>query len=92
MSTVNSNIENFNQYVKVNVDGLKARGERTYDLMIEIFKAYQVASGCRNFRYIKTKRYHYDDRYNITEDKVMTFSLNKFEILRKDNKWNSMYL
>ena len=27
MSTVKSDIENFNQYVKVNVDGVKARGE-----------------------------------------------------------------
>ena len=33
MSTANSNIENFKQYVKVNVDGLKARGDRTDDLM-----------------------------------------------------------
>ena len=44
MPTVNSDIENFNQYVKVNVDGLKARGDQTDDLMINLFKAYQVAS------------------------------------------------
>ena len=44
MSTVNSDIENFNQYVKVNVDGLKSRGERTDYLMINLFKAYQLAS------------------------------------------------
>ena len=43
MSTVSSDIENFNQYVKVNVDGLKSGDERTYDLMINLFKAYQVA-------------------------------------------------
>ena len=39
MSTVNSDIENFNHYVKMNVDGLKARGEQTDDLMINLFKA-----------------------------------------------------
>ena len=44
MSTVNSYIENFNQYVKVNVDGIKARGERIDDLINNLFKAYQVAS------------------------------------------------
>ena len=43
MSTVSSGIENFNQYVKANVDGLKSRGERTYVLMINLFKAYQVS-------------------------------------------------
>ena len=44
MSTVNSDIEKFNQYVKVNVDGLKSRGEKMYDLMINLLKEYQVAS------------------------------------------------
>ena len=43
MSTVILDIEKFNQYVKVNVDGLKARGDFTYDLVINLFKAYQVA-------------------------------------------------
>ena len=43
MSTVNLYIENFNQYVKLNVDGLKARGERTDDLMINLLRAYHVA-------------------------------------------------
>ena len=44
MSTLNSDIENLNQYMKVNVDGLKARIERTDDLFINLFKAYHVAS------------------------------------------------
>ena len=62
-STVDSDFENFNQYVNVNLDGLKERGERTYDLMINIFKAYQVASYGEFVRYIKTKRDQYDDEY-----------------------------
>ena len=37
MSTVNSDIENFNQYLKVNEDGLKSGGERTDYLMIKYF-------------------------------------------------------
>ena len=56
MTTVNSNIEKFNQYVKVNVEGLRARGERTDDLMINLFKAYQVASDAVFVQYIKIKR------------------------------------
>ena len=40
MYTVNPDIEKFNQYVKANVDGLKSRGERTDDLMINPFKTY----------------------------------------------------
>ena len=61
MSTVNLDIENFNQYVEVNVDGLKERCERTDNLMINLFKAYQVASDSEFFRYTKTKQDQYDD-------------------------------
>ena len=44
MSTVNSNIKNFNQYTKVKLDGLKAGGEHTDDISINLFKSYQVSS------------------------------------------------
>ena len=54
ISIVNSVIENLNQYVKANVNGLKARGERTDDLIINLFNAYQVTSYGKFVRYIKT--------------------------------------
>ena len=44
MSTVTSNIENFDQYAKVNVDRSKAGVDSTDDLMINLFDSYQVAS------------------------------------------------
>ena len=65
MSIVNSDIEKFNQYVKENVDVLKSRGERTDNLMINLFKAYQVASDKEFVRYIKTNRDNYNDGYNL---------------------------
>ena len=37
-----------------------------------------------------TKKDQYDDGYNISEDYLMTSALNKFEILRKYNKRNSV--
>jgi hypothetical protein len=40
MSTVDSNIELFNQHAKVSRDGLTARGESNDDLTINLFKAY----------------------------------------------------
>ena len=90
MSTVNSDIENFNHYVKVNVERLKASGEQTNDLMIILFKAYQVAPDGEFLVYVNTKREQYDDGYNISPEELMTSALNNFEILRKDNKWNTM--
>ena len=41
---INLEIENFNQYVKVNMDGLKSRGDQTDDLTTNLFKAHQVES------------------------------------------------
>ena len=38
ITTVNSNIETFNQHVKVNLEGLRVRDERKDDLMTKIFK------------------------------------------------------
>ena len=66
--------------------GLKARNERAFDLMINLFKTYKVASYGEFFRYIKTNQDHYDDGYNIFEDDLMNSALNKFNILHKDNK------
>ena len=74
----------------MNVDGLKARGKRMGDLMIKIFKAYQVKSDDEFVRYIKSKRDEYDDEYNISIDKLTTSVLKKSEILQKHNKWKSM--
>jgi hypothetical protein len=55
MSTVKSNIEEFNKYVKVNWEGLKACGESCDDLMINLFKGYQNASDHEFVHYIKQK-------------------------------------
>ena len=78
MSTINSDIKKFNKYVKVNVDSLKSRGEHTYDLMINLFKACQVDSDGKFVRYIETKWDKYDDGYSISTDELMTSALNKF--------------
>ena len=44
MVTVHFNVELFNLHVKENRQGLKARGESTDDLMINLFKECMAAS------------------------------------------------
>lgn len=40
MSSIESDIPTFNNYAKLNYEGLRARGEQCPDLMIHLFKAY----------------------------------------------------
>ena len=56
MSIVNSNIDHFDQYDKVNVGRLKARGEFSDDMMINQFNSYKVVSDGEFLCYIKTIR------------------------------------
>ena len=43
ITTVKSNIENFNQHVKLNVEGLNSGSERKNSLMANLFKSYKVS-------------------------------------------------
>ena len=89
VSSVKSNIEDFNKYVKMNHEGLKARGERCDDLMINLFKGYQSASDGEFVRYIKQKKDAYDDGDDMTPESLMTLALNKYETLSKQDLWNA---
>jgi formiminotetrahydrofolate cyclodeaminase len=55
MSTVKSNIEQFNKYIKLNWECLNACGESCDDLMINLFKGYQSTSDREFICYIKQK-------------------------------------
>jgi hypothetical protein len=48
-------IKEFNKYVKLNWEGLKACRKSCNDLMINLFKGYQNAGDREFIRYIKQK-------------------------------------
>ena len=89
MSTINSNIEEFNKYVKTNYEGLRARGERCDDIMINLFKGYESASDSEFVRYIRAKKDKYEDGDDMEPEQLMTFALNKYESLVKNGRWNA---
>lgn len=89
MSTINSNVKEFNLYVKTNYEGLRARGERCDDIMINLFKGYVSASDSEFVRYIRAKKDKYEDGEDLTPEQLMTFALNKYETLVKDGRWNA---
>jgi hypothetical protein len=82
MSTIDSNIELFNQHVKVNLDGLTARGESIDDLTINLFKAYLCVTDRDFVRYMRNKKDAYDDGEYFTIEQLLTMSLIKFQILK----------
>jgi hypothetical protein len=45
LSSIGSNITHFNCYVRLLIDSLAARGHTTQDLLTNLFKGYQAASG-----------------------------------------------
>jgi hypothetical protein len=90
MSTVDSNIELFNQHVKVNRDGLTARGESSVDLTINLFKAYICVTDRDFVRYMRNKKDDYDDGEDFTVEQLLTMSLIKFQNLKDSGKCNSL--
>jgi hypothetical protein len=90
MPMVDSNIELFNQHVKVNRNGLTARGESSDDLDINLFKAYLCVTDRDFVRYMRNKKDYYYDGEDFTVEQLLTMSLIKFHILKDSGRWNSL--
>ena len=87
MATVDSDIELFNQYVKGQQEGLKARGEDCPDLMINLFKGYNACADPDFRRYVLDKKDKYHDGEDITPEKLMKDALNKFKTMKLEGTW-----
>jgi hypothetical protein len=90
MSMVDSNIELFNQHVKVNRDGLTARGESSDELTVDLFKAYLCVTDRDFVRYTRNKKDSNDDGEDFTVEQLLTVSLIKFQTRKDSGKWNSL--
>jgi hypothetical protein len=89
---IDSNIKHFNQYVNINHAGLQAQGEKTDDLIINLFKAYLNVMDQNFVEYMKKKKDdYYDKGTTIMEpETLMTHALNKYHILVQEHKWKAM--
>ena len=89
MTTVKSDIEEFNRYVKLNYQGLQARGERCDDIMIHLSKVYLVALDREFVTCIELKKMeHEEGRNRLLPEELMILAFNKISILHKQNMWN----
>lgn len=92
MVTVDSDISKFNEYIKVQCQGLTAQGGQADNLLLNLFEGYLTASDQEFFvQYIKVHENKYNDgSENYTVDQLMHLALNKYEDLVRDGTWNSL--
>jgi hypothetical protein len=90
MMSVDCNVELFNQHVKEVIVGLRARGESTDELVVNLFKSYCMVGDSEFSRYIKNKRYSYDDGEDVQADPLMPVALAKYHSLIESGMWNTM--
>eukprot|EP00957_Ditylum_brightwellii_P179967 13708755-Ditylum_brightwellii.AAC.1 len=74
MLQVNSNIEQFNQWVRINRQSLLLRGDQVDSLMIHLFLGYDQAQDCKFRDYISDKRVSFEEGQHITPDVLMTYA------------------
>ena len=86
---VGHDITKFNQYVKLMIQALGARGETTQDLLTNLFDGH-AASSDRCFKeYIAKKNDEYDEGNAIEPDKLMELADLKFKALKVKGRWNA---
>ena len=89
LPTVGYNITKFNMYVKNLVDQLRARGEYTNDLLINLFKGYLSATDRSFTAYIDKKLEAYEEGQDMSADQLMLWARNKYDLLIDKGTWNA---
>ena len=92
MATINSDIVEFNKYVKLNQDGLTAHGEGCNNLMVNLFKGYATATDDVFVKYITDHKTKYDDGEDYTPERLMQLVLNKYINLTHNKQWGASHL
>ena len=88
--TINSNITKFNAYVKNLVKALAARGEKTTNLLTNLFKGYLAVTDETFTKYIVHKQEAYKEGTSKFEpDKLMELANNRYKSLVEADKWNA---
>jgi len=87
--TVNCDIVKFNQHVKLLTDSLAARGEKTTELLTNLFKAYGQVTDKTFVGYMSRKKEMHEEGAGMSADEIMTFAANKYKQLKTQNVWNA---
>ena len=86
---IDSDITKFNNYVKMLISSLQARGQRTEDLLSHLFKGYMAASDKTFVRYIESKKEKYEEGKVLEPDRLMQLADNRFRLLKEREEWDA---
>jgi hypothetical protein len=87
---IGSDITKFNQYVMVLIDGLRARGETSTDILTNLFKGYAAATDKTFTDYIGRRQETYEEgEMNLKPEELMELASNKFKNLKQKGIWNA---
>ena len=89
MATINHDIEKFNAHVINIVNGLKARGHTSQDVLANLFKAYKCVPDQEFVRYIKEKEDAYDDGIDTTPEVLMLRAADKYKRMVESKEWKA---
>ena len=87
--TVDSDIGKFNQYVKLLVQSLTARNQRTSDLLINLFKGYGAVSDEVFRAWLMRKQDDHEEGEELTPDDLMIAAKNKYDTMVEKGTWNA---
>ena len=89
ITTVDSDIGKFNQYVKLLIQSLTARNQSTSDLLINLFKGYGAVSDEVFRAWLIRKQDDHEEGETITPDELMLAAKNKFDTMVEKGTWNA---
>ena len=89
ITTIDSDIGRFNQYVKLLVQSLAARNQTTSDLLINLFKGYGAVSDEVFRAWLSRKQDDHEEGEEITPDELMIAAMNKYDIMVEKGTWNA---
>ena len=93
ISTVGSDILKFNEHVDHLIEGLAARGQKTTDLVVNLFKGHAEASDSSFAQCVARKQELYEEGDTADDDvcarELMNMASNKHKNLKLKGKWNA---
>lgn len=87
--TVDSDIGKFNQYVKLLIQSLTARNQKTSDLLINLFKGYGAVSDEVFRAWLMRKQDDHEEGEELTPDALMIAAKNKYDTMVEKGTWNA---